>query len=178
MLPDTSPDFLSLITSHVFNMHRWQKMFLSISLLLFGTGSAGQITGLLARHATPAAATSVDSQNPPPESSPSLTERLAPWATRVGASFIGGFLLGFALRVFVRVTATLLVVAASIMMLLSYFNVMNLDLTAARTKYETSIHWAQDQAYRLKEAAQSHLPSSGSGTIGAFAGFRRRKSRG
>ena len=72
---------------------------------------------------------------------------------------------------------TLLLLGVVSMMLLSYFNIVNIDLSEARTKYASSIHWVQDQACKLKDVAQSHLPHSGAGAVGAFAGFRRRRLR-
>jgi len=94
---------------------------------------------------------------------------------RMGLSLLIGFLLGFALRVFVRITVTLLVLGIGLLMLLSYFHVVNVDFSAEKTKYENTIHWAEDQATRVKDSALSHLPSSGGGALGAFAGFRRRR---
>ena len=81
----------------------------------------------------------------------------------------------FALRVFVKITLTLLALGAAIMMGLSYFNITNIDLTPAKTKYDSAIHWAKDQGYKLKDSAQSHLPNTGGGALGAFAGFRRKR---
>ena len=52
--------------------------------------------------------------------------------------------------------------------------VLNIDLSTAREKYGSALHWLGDQAARLKDMAVAHLPSSGGGTVGAWLGFRRR----
>jgi uncharacterized membrane protein (Fun14 family) len=172
-----APDFLSLISSHVFSMQRWQRGLVLVSVLLFGSGSVGKMSDYFGQRNQPVVAPA-DSSKPipsPPPPEPTLQQKLSPWAMRVGLSLLMGFLLGFALRVFVRITITLLVLGAGLMMLLSYFNVLNVDLSSAQTKYNSSIHWAQDQAEKLKDSALGHLPSSGSGVLGAFAGFRRRR---
>src|SRR5437667_797163 len=169
------PDFLSLISTHVFSMHKWQRGLVLLSVLLFGGGSVGQMSGYFGQKNQPVVAPS-DTSKPipnPPAPETTLPQKISPWAMRMGLSLLIGFLLGFALRVFVRITVTLLLLGIGLMMLLSYFHVVNVDFSAEKTKYENTIHWAQDQAGRLKDAALSHLPSSGGGALGAFAGFRR-----
>src|SRR5947208_1233908 len=114
------------IIAHFLDMHRWQKALLTLSVALFGTGTAHQMTTYFG--ATPPVATAPSNvQNQPPAPEPTLGEKLSPWAMRVGASFIAGFLLGFALRVFVRITMTILLVGVIVMVLLSRFNVVNVD---------------------------------------------------
>src|SRR4051812_39369262 len=175
MDPVVASTLLPKISMHFFNMHRWQRTLLTLSLLIFGAGATGQITGYFGHVNEQTAATDVPRDTVKQAPEPTLRERLSPWATRFGASMLGGFLIGFALRVFIRITVSLIALGAMIMMALSYFNVMNVDLTAAETKYDSGIHWAEDQAYKLKDAAMSHLPSTGGSAFGAFAGFRRKR---
>lgn len=177
MAATTPPDFLSLISTHVFGMHKWQRGLVLLAVLLFGSGSVGQMSSYLGQKNQPVVAPTDSSKpipNPPPPE-PTLAQKISPWAMRMGLSLLVGFLLGFALRVFVRITVTLLVLGIGLMMLLSYFHVVNVDFSAEKTKYENTVHWAEDQATRVKDSALSHLPSSGGGALGAFAGFRRRR---
>ena len=172
-----TPDFLSLISTHVFNMHKWQRGLVLVAVLLFGSGSVGKMSSYLGQKNQPVVAPA-DANKPipnPPAPEPTLAQKVSPWAMRMGLSLLVGFLIGFALRVFVRITVTLLLLGIGLLMLLSYFHVVNVDLSAEKTKYESTVNWAQDQAYRLKDSALSHLPSSGGGALGAFAGFRRRR---
>ena len=75
------------------------------------------------------------------------TLALIPGTSRSGATIIGG--LFFAL---------------------TYFNVVNVDLTSAQHTYDSAREWLTDQATRFKDVLLAHLPSSASGGVGAFIG--------
>ena len=88
---------------------------------------------------------------------------------------LGGFVIGWALRVFVKTT---LIVGAAITALLgalSYFHVMNVDLTMVQQNYHSDMSWLTNQAMRLKDVAMNHLPVHAGGFFGMFLGFRRPK---
>ena len=174
--PTIVPSLMSKVVNHFLDMHSWQKAMLTLSVIVFGTGSAHQMATYFGA-APPTTAPSAVVQNQPPAPSPTMSDRISPWLMKVGASFIAGFVLGFALRIFVRITLTILTVGIVILVLLSRFHVMNIDFTSAETKYQDSIHWLEDQGERFKDTAVAHLPHSSSGVFGAFAGFRRRKLR-
>lgn len=179
---------VSKVIANAVNLRGWQKSFLSVAILLFGAGSAGQLMGKIESDSprvvqnqpdNSSGSTLVEKQpddtRAPKDTEPTLREKLSPWATRVGLSFMGGFIIGFALRTFLRITAMLLALGATLFLGISYFSGKNVDLTDAKTKYEGAIHWAEDQAYKLKDRAETVLPSSGTGLFGAFAGFRRKR---
>ena len=185
-------DILSKLASHIWQMKRWQRVLFTPSVALFGAGSVGQIMAYFKdppptvvktdnpESQLPGASPKLMDQRAPATSTanepePTFRQRFSPWAIRIGGSFIVGFILGVAMRIFLKITALALVLGIGLLMALSYFNVLNIDLSSAKTKYEDSVHWVNDQAKRVKEAAQSHLPSSGSSLVGAFAGFRRKK---
>ena len=96
------------------------------------------------------------------------------WMTRVGGSFLLGFLIGFAFRTFLKVTTFVAVVAALGFAALSYFRVVNVDSTAARERYDSAAAWVKDQGDKLKDAALNYVPHSTAGFVGMFIGFRRR----
>ncbi|HEX3357461.1 MAG TPA: FUN14 domain-containing protein [Tepidisphaeraceae bacterium] len=175
-----NPTFLTKTIAHLWSMHHWQRGVLAIAVLLFGAGTVGNIKNYFNPQNTPAISTATpgttDPISPAAQPEPTALQKMSPWAAKVGGSLLGGFILGFALRTFVKITSLLLALGISVFTLLSYFHVMNVDLTSAETKYKNSIEWVDDQAYRLKDVAQSHIPSSGSGVIGAFAGFRRKRA--
>jgi uncharacterized membrane protein (Fun14 family) len=181
------PSITTQVIAHLWDMHGWQKGLLAVSVFLFGGGSVGKMAGYFSPNNAPQqqislpAPSNTTPYNPPPpvpqtQDQPTLRDRISPWAMRIGASFLAGFVIGVGLRIFIRITATVLILGIGALALLSYFNVMNVDLSAAETKYQSSIHWAQDQASRLAKVAESHLPSSGGSVVGAFAGFRRRRA--
>jgi len=99
---------------------------------------------------------------------------MAPHATHIGVSFIVGFILGWAFRVFVKTMAMIAALATALFFGLSYFNVMNIDLSKAEKQYDSGKTWLVDQAGRLKDAVKTHLPSSGATFLGLFVGFRRK----
>jgi uncharacterized membrane protein (Fun14 family) len=173
--PIAVPSLISKIVAHFLDMHRWQKALLTLSVILFGAGGSHELTSYFG--ATPPATTAPAVRGAPPAPEPTLGERISPYAMRVGASFIAGFILGFALRIFVRITLGILFVGVVIFGLLSHFDMIHVDWSAEKTKYEGSIHKINDEATHMKDVAVSHLPHSGSGLVGAFAGFRRRKLR-
>jgi uncharacterized membrane protein (Fun14 family) len=100
--------------------------------------------------------------------------RLSPHATGVGVSVVAGFLMGWLFRAFLKTMTFFALIVAGLLAALSYFGVLNVDMTAARGHYGDAVHWLTDQAMRLKDVIVAHLPSSGGGAFGAFMGFRRR----
>src|SRR5262249_54442933 len=137
------------IVHHVLTMAGWQKSLLTLATIVFGAGLAGQGVGV-ARHKAPANATTptaansrgiVTAENPPPEQSAAPEqkawyEKLSPKATAVGLTFLVGFIIGWAFRVFVKMMMMISALAIAIFAGLSYFNVMNVDMSKAEQKYE------------------------------------------
>jgi uncharacterized membrane protein (Fun14 family) len=108
---------------------------------------------------------------PPP---PTLTERISPHAMHVGLGMIGGFVIGWAFRAFLKMMATITFFVAVIFFGLSYFNILNVDFSAAQTKFKSQTEWVSDQASRAKDAAMTHVPGGASSLIGLWLGFRRK----
>jgi uncharacterized membrane protein (Fun14 family) len=175
------------IVKHVRTMPRWQKSLLTLATILLAAGLAGQAMAL----AKPKPQTATSSSGPPANARGIVTtekpadqsaapaekawyEKLSPHATRIGLTFLVGFIVGWAFRAFLKMMLMISVLAAAIFAGLSYFNVMNVDMSKAEQKYESSKAWLTDQAWRLKDAVQSHLPSSGASALGLFVGFRRK----
>jgi uncharacterized membrane protein (Fun14 family) len=173
------------IVRHALTMPGWQKSLLTLAVVFLGAGLAGQGMGLV-RHKAPADGSAapansrgiVTSEKPAEQSSApdqkAWYEKLSPEATRLGLTFLVGFIIGWAFRAFLKMMLMISVLAAAIFAGLSYFNVMNVDMSKAEQKYESSKAWVTDQAWRLKGAVQTHLPSSGASLLGMFVGFRRK----
>ena len=97
-----------------------------------------------------------------------------PATLRIGASYVGGFFLGWAFRRFVK--ATLLVSATAITLLfmakkLGWFDV---DWNSAETHVQHGLTWIQEEAAALKKFLTGYLPSAGAAAVGVFLGFRRK----
>jgi uncharacterized membrane protein (Fun14 family) len=186
--------------AHVATMPRWHKMVLLLGVVLAIAGGIGWLTTRVASDTgtrvttvntpptaqTPAGSSGfVDGRNAPADTTttttvvtqtepPSLVARLSPNATRIGGSVVAGFVLGWIFRAFVKTMAFFALLAGAALMALSYFGVINVDLSSAREHYASVMHWLSDQGMRLKDVVIAHLPSSSGGAVGAYLGFRRR----
>jgi len=170
--------------SHLARMPRWHKIALLLAVVLAIVGIVGQ-SKTSTSSPEPSSASPTNSrgfvssnpdQPPPPTPAPTLSNKLSRYATHVGLLFLAGFVLGYALRAFLKITATLTLGAIAILTLLSYFHILNVDLTAATEKQiKSESSWLTDQATRLKDSLLAHFHGSVSTAAGAFLGFRRRK---
>jgi uncharacterized membrane protein (Fun14 family) len=178
---------------HLVEMPRSHKIVLTVAVVLVICGVAGVVTrrakvettrvvsnsgptptpgrGIVSSDSAPTAATPAPAPAPPP---PTLTERLSPTAIRSGLGLIGGFIIGWAFRAFLKMMAMITFLVGAIFIGLSYFNVLNVDFSAAETKFKTSSEWVSDQASRAKDAAMSHIPGSAASVVGLWLGFRRK----
>jgi uncharacterized membrane protein (Fun14 family) len=84
-----------------------------------------------------------------------------------------GFLVGWLFRAFRKIAASVTAVVLGAILLLSYFNFMNVDLTAAKTEYKDASSWVSDQVGRMRGAAMGHIHSTLGGALGLFIGYRK-----
>ncbi|CAN5514383.1 hypothetical protein BH10PLA1_BH10PLA1_18310 [soil metagenome] len=192
------PSVFARFFGDIFNMPIWQKGFLALATALGGAGVAGQTYSkfspqqqpVVNTQNAPAAVTPSESSgfvderrvpNPPPDpaapdaqTEPGLVQYNSPWMTRVGLSFVGGFIIGWAFRVFIKTMMLVTVLGVALLVGLSYFHVVNVDFSAARVKYADSIEWVIDQAAKLRDAAMTYLPSTSTGVAGLFVGVKRK----
>ena len=108
---------------------------------------------------------------------PSEPSALGSWARRVGTAVLIGFLVGWIFRTFLKIMASITALVLGAIVLLSYFNVSNVDLTAAKTTYKDTSSWVTDQAGRLRTAAMSHVHSTLGTALGLFIGARKKTPR-
>jgi uncharacterized membrane protein (Fun14 family) len=125
-----------------------------------------------ATDSSPAPIAATADQPAPPE--PTTFERLAPWASRLGIGFIGGFIIGWAFRAFLKTMALVTAAGVALIWTLSHFNVLHLDMDAAEERFKSSTSWVSNKAEQLKDSAMTLIPSSASSVFGMFLGFRRR----
>jgi uncharacterized membrane protein (Fun14 family) len=180
--------------AHLATMPRWHKLVLLIGVGLAIAGGIGWMTSRASSDSgtrvtttsVPAPAGSskfIDGGTPPSDAAITTTTReepqtligrLSPNATRIGGSVVAGFVFGWIFRAFLKTVTFFALLAGAALLALSYFGVINVDLSSAREHYASALHWLSDQGARLKDAVIAHLPSSGGGALGAFLGFRRR----
>jgi uncharacterized membrane protein (Fun14 family) len=177
----------------VFALPRWQKVVLIVAGIAGGFGwvvrSERPTAATPARLATTERAEKAGgsgfvstSEGPietqAPEAAPTAqpSQVAGSWAKRIGLSVVLGFVVGWITRAFMKMAAALALSFASVMALLSYFHILNVDMTTAVDKdYHDASAWVSDQAGKLKDAAMAHLPSGTAGLLGVYMGVRRRK---
>lgn len=123
----------------------------------------------------------IGSRGAPAESAdttPATTDSWSGWAgakgSTLGFGFVGGFIIGFVFRAFLKLMTLVTVLVGGGLMLLSYYHVLNIDFTHARDVVQSNAEWLTEQATRLKDLLVAHLPSSTGGAAGVFFGLRRR----
>jgi uncharacterized membrane protein (Fun14 family) len=103
-----------------------------------------------------------------------LTDMMSPALAKGGASFLGGFLLGWAVRKTVKLA---LLVAASLMALIAILKTtgwVHLDWSLIQADVNHILDWARGKAQGLKEVLTGYLPTAGAAGAGAFFGFRKK----
>ncbi|WHZ25470.1 MAG: hypothetical protein OJF51_000265 [Nitrospira sp.] len=103
-----------------------------------------------------------------------LTDMMSPALARGGASFLGGFLLGWAFRKTVKLA---LIIAGSLLVLIAVLKTtgwVHLDWTLIQADVNRTLDWARGKAQGLKEVLAGYLPAAGAAGAGAFFGFRKK----
>ncbi len=158
--------------SDLIHLRRWQKGVLgtALAMVLFGWAHQGY-HAFADSNLPPTSAGAIQQPTPTTQPAPSL---LAGWARRVGVSVLLGFLVGWVFRTFLKIMASITALALGALIFLSYFNVTNIDLTAAQNKSKDMSSWVTDQAGRLRDSATGHIHSTLGGALGLFVGWRKK----
>ena len=98
----------------------------------------------------------------------------APATFRFGASYVGGFFLGWTFRRFLKLTLLLSGMAIALIALGKKFGWFELDWAALESHVRHSLAWLQGEAGAFKQFITGYLPSAGAAGVGAFLGFRRK----
>lgn len=104
---------------------------------------------------------------------PRAVETAAPAAFRLGASFMGGYFLGWALRTFIKVT---LLVAGAIAVLIAVgqkTGIISLDWAAMQNHVTESVSSLRGEAEHLRTLLTGLLPSAAAAGTGAVVGVRK-----
>ena len=101
-----------------------------------------------------------------------LSDMMSPALARGGASFIGGFLVGWAFRKTLKIALLITLSLAVLVAILKTTGWIHLEWNLIQSDVNRTLDWARGQAQSLKEVAVGYLPSAGAGVAGAFFGFR------
>jgi uncharacterized membrane protein (Fun14 family) len=189
------PTVASRFLYHIMRMPSWHKYVLMVAMAFAAVGGMGRVRQLMGTGPIPA---STPAQTPAPQNTSGSTSRnnfanaptpgnaeatdanavpwyLSPRFLSIGGSVLGGFVVGWLMRVFVKMTALIGLTLGALIAGLSYFHVMNVDFTSMQQHYNSDVSWLGDQASRLKDVAIGYLPVHTGGLFGMFMGFRRPK---
>lgn len=110
----------------------------------------------------------------PPAGGRPERQSAAPATFRFGASYLGGFFLGWTLRRFLKLTLLLAGAAFVLIAIARKFGWFEVDWAAVEGHVRHSLTWLQGEAGAFKEFITGYLPSAGAAGVGAFIGFRRK----
>jgi uncharacterized membrane protein (Fun14 family) len=114
------------------------------------------------------------SASPPSATAPTLTDAITPFLSHFGFSLFVGVIVGLIFRTFIRMAmlTTALIVGGA--MALSYFHILNVDLTMVKNETAQATSWVNDQGDRLKDMLFHALPSSTAAGLGFLFGFKKK----
>ena len=103
-----------------------------------------------------------------------MNDMMSPALARGGASFMGGFLIGWAIRRTVKLAAIVAGLLLTLLAAVKMTGIVDLDWTAIEANISHSVAWAQGKAEGFKEVLTGYLPSAGAGGAGTILGFRKK----
>lgn len=103
-----------------------------------------------------------------------MSDIMSPALARGGASFLGGFLIGWALRKTLLFSLLIIAVLAALVFVLKTTGWIHLEWNLIEADMTRSLDWARGKAQGLKEVATGYLSAFGAGVVGALFGFLRK----
>lgn len=116
-------------------------------------------------------------ENRPATTAPSHENDTAPGlpaTLRLGASYIGGFLVGWGFRRFIGLSILVSTASLALVAIGRKTGWIDLDWTLLENQVHRTTAWFQAEAGMVKALLESCLPSAGTAGVGAVLGFRRK----
>ena len=98
----------------------------------------------------------------------------SPAVAQIGGSYLGGFLIGWAFRRFLRVAAMLVAVVLACIGLMKAVGWIDVDWSELEAQVRRTVQWLQGEAEGLRNVLTGFLPSAGAAGAGSFFGFRKK----
>ena len=98
----------------------------------------------------------------------------SPAAAQIGASYLGGFLIGWAFRRFLRIAAMMVALVLAWIGVMKASGWIDVDWSALETQVSRTVQWLHGEAQGLKDVLTGFLPSAGAAGAGSFFGFRKK----
>jgi uncharacterized membrane protein (Fun14 family) len=105
---------------------------------------------------------------------PSAIRSRPPAAFRFGASYIGGFFIGWGFRKSLKLALFISGTALAAISLAKWMGLIDLDWSAAEGNVSQGLFWVRGEAGAIKTLLTGYLPSATATMVGAFMGARRR----
>lgn len=103
-----------------------------------------------------------------------INDMMSPALASGGASFLGGFLLGWAFRKTVKLALLVTLSLVALIAILKTTGWIHLEWNLIQADATRTLAWVQGQAESYKDVLTGYLPSAGAGGAGAFFGFRKK----
>lgn len=103
-----------------------------------------------------------------------LNDMMSPALARGGASFLGGFLIGWALRKTLMLALLITAALAALVFVLKSTGWIHLEWNLIQADVTHTLDWARGKAQGLREVATGYLSAFGAGAAGVLFGFLRK----
>jgi uncharacterized membrane protein (Fun14 family) len=98
----------------------------------------------------------------------------SPAIAQLGGSYLGGFVIGWAFRRFLRMAAMLVAIGLAVIGMMKATGWIDLDWSAMEAQVGRTVQWLHGEAEGLKNVLAGFLPSAGAAGAGSFFGFRKK----
>jgi uncharacterized membrane protein (Fun14 family) len=98
----------------------------------------------------------------------------SPAMAQLGASYLGGFILGWAFRRFLRIAAMLAAIGLAVIGAMKATGWIDVDWSAMEQQVGRTVQWLHGEAEGLRNMLTGFLPSAGAAGAGSFFGFRKK----
>ncbi len=98
----------------------------------------------------------------------------SPTVAQLGGSYLGGFLIGWAFRRFLRIAAMLVAILLACLGMLKASGWIDVDWGELEGQIHRAVQWLHGEAEGLKSVLTGFLPSAGAAGAGSFFGFRKK----
>ena len=103
-----------------------------------------------------------------------LSDMMSPALASGGASFLGGFILGWAFRKTVKLALLVSLALVALVTILKTTGWIHLEWDLIHADITHATDWVRGKAEGFKDVMASYLPSAGGAGAGAFFGFRKK----
>lgn len=103
-----------------------------------------------------------------------MNDVMSPALARVSASYLGGFVIGWACRRALKLTALATGAILAAIAVLQSIGWIDLNWPVIEQNISQGLAWLHGETEGLKQLLVGYLPSAGAGVAGAFFGFRKK----